>query len=399
MPATELPQSVMNPPHRQSQPPAPAGLPPRALALMATAGSLLALLPALQHADALAWSAWAGVTLAGLLGVGVGLRARPAQPSGPDGGAHPSVAATPSLATLLGKVLPVWRAQVTLAREHTEESAGTLVGELHGLAARFDAAGFGDSDGGGAGTRGRTQALLAECEQQLKPVVHSMGDIAAGHAEVVGSLRGMMAVTDELRGMADDVARIAQQTNLLALNAAIEAARAGEAGRGFSVVAAEVRRLSQDSADTARRIAQRIEQVTSMMASTSSAALQSVERDGRSIGATGQRVEEVLGHVRELGQGSEALIAHGQAIRGSIENLVVGLQFQDRVSQIVGAIEQDMGRLLGSVESGQALPPPPQWLERLQQAYTMRDQREQHGSVPGQPPHTGAASAARAVFF
>ncbi|BDI05145.1 hypothetical protein [Sphaerotilus microaerophilus] len=159
-----------------------------------------------------------------------------------------------------------------LVREHTEEAAGTLVGELHGLAARFDAAGFGD----GAGTRGRTLALLAECKQQLKPV---------------------------------------------------------------------------------------------------------------------------LGHMRELWQGSEVLIAHGQAIRGSIENLVVGLQFQDRVSQIVGVIEQGMGRLLGSVESGQALPPPPQWLARLQQGYTMRDQREQHRGGPGQPPQTGAASAARAVFF
>ncbi len=365
---------------------------------MAGASSLLAVLPALQHGDALSWLAWAGVTVAGLVGVGFSLRARPAQQEGHgDGGLSSDAAGNPvsALPALLGDVLPVWRAQVTLAREHTEEAAGTLVAELHGLTTQFDAAGFGEGDG----TRGRSQELLAECEQQLKPVVHTMGEIANSHSALVGSLRGMMAVTDELRGMADEVARIAQQTNLLALNAAIEAARAGEAGRGFSVVAAEVRRLSQDSADTARRIAQRIEEVTSMMASTSSSALQSVERDGRSIGATGQRVEEVLGHVRELGLGSEALIAQGQAIRGSIENLVVGLQFQDRVSQIVGAIEQDMARLLGSVESGQALPPPPQWLARLQQGYTMRDQREQHRGGPGQPPQTGAASAARAVFF
>lgn len=68
-------------------------------------------------------------------------------------------------------------------------------------------------------------------------------------------------VVAEVVAMTDVISKIAQQTNLLALNAAIEAARAGEEGRGFSVVAEEVRRLAEYSSDTAGKIKEVISQV------------------------------------------------------------------------------------------------------------------------------------------
>lgn len=82
-------------------------------------------------------------------------------------------------------------------------------------------------------------------------------------------------VVEEVKTMADSIGSIAEQTNLLALNAAIEAARAGEHGKGFAVVADEVRKLAEQAADAVTNIQDMVMQVE--------AAVQNLAQSGQNI--------------------------------------------------------------------------------------------------------------------
>jgi methyl-accepting chemotaxis protein len=91
-------------------------------------------------------------------------------------------------------------------------------------------------------------------------------DISDRRVAVTQTLQAMGSVeevSDRIANIVTSINQIAEQTNLLALNAAIEAARAGEAGRGFSVVADEVRSLALRSGESAREIGQLVEETHS----------------------------------------------------------------------------------------------------------------------------------------
>lgn len=176
---------------------------------------------------------------------------------------------------------------------------------------------------------------LARSEEAADHTVRVIG-------EVSGAIQVLSSSTGKVEQVVSVIADIAEQTNLLALNAAIEAARAGEHGRGFAVVADEVRTLSRRTADSTGEIRQWVDDLVGNV--------EGIERRLHQMRNAGDENRNELNNLREhletLNQHFSRLEALSQDIDGAIlaqrDNI-------DRVGRRTQSLTQSAERLVGSV--------------------------------------------------
>ena len=154
--------------------------------------------------------------------------------------------------------------QVNEALDGIRTRGDNLVGgaqEVHGLASAIEA---------------EAEAKRIEIDRALKILF----DVRSIVEQAAAQVRELNTSASEINKFVVSVGRIAEQTNLLSLNAAIEAARAGEAGRGFGVVAGEVRKLADQTQAAADDVVKMTESVTTRVLATSKAMEQGVTHVG-----------------------------------------------------------------------------------------------------------------------
>ena len=178
----------------------------------------------------------------------------------------------------------------------------------------------------------KTRSVGDRSEELIK----QMEDIEKTSIESVNAIKELEAKSMQINEIVSLITNIADQTNLLALNAAIEAARAGEHGKGFAVVADEVRKLAEESGSAAKQISDLITEIQT----GTSVVVESVEKGNTTVSSGVQALDVTAKAMREIVEGSikvaemvQDIAAAAEEQSASIEEITASVEEVTSISQ------------------------------------------------------------------
>ncbi|MCC9024190.1 methyl-accepting chemotaxis protein [Bacillus nakamurai] len=229
-------------------------------------------------------------------------------------------------------------------------------------------------------TAGSGEALVAKTVGQMKTI-----DRSVQQAEAV--VKGLETKSQDITSILNVINGIADQTNLLALNAAIEAARAGEYGRGFSVVAEEVRKLAVQSADSAKEIETLIQEIVKEIA-TSLSVFQAVNQDVKEgLNITDQTAEsfkkisemttQISGALQHMNATLEQLAAGSQNVTNAVDDInEVAKEGSSSIQDIAASAEEQLASMEEISSSAETLAHMAEELQQVTRKFTIESENE-----------------------
>ncbi|WP_112196289.1 methyl-accepting chemotaxis protein [Pseudomonas sp. LG1E9] len=190
-----------------------------------------------------------------------------------------------------------------------------------------------------SGSAQQTRRIAEDSSRDSQRTTASIQQLNQRLTDTADALQQVSQQGQQIQSVVDTIRGIAEQTNLLALNAAIEAARAGEQGRGFAVVADEVRSLSQRTQASTAQIAGTVDSLratVSQAVTLMGAACEQALTDAESVTGLGTRLGEIAGAVQNV---TDTLAQIATAVEEQAATA-------DEVSGNIQQVDQAAGRLL-----------------------------------------------------
>lgn len=186
--------------------------------------------------------------------------------------------------------------------------------------------------------------FIGETEELLTYFVDSVVATSKDSMYLMHRLDDMSEKVNAVFSLLVDVREIASQTNLLALNAAIEAARAGEAGRGFAVVADEVRKLSKKSDDFSEEINQTTQSIKGALDAAGEVVNRIVSADMSVAINSKQKVSDMSLVMAGMNDKTSSVLTEtsevGEQISLMVDQAITSLQFEDMSTQLAAHIQR-----------------------------------------------------------
>ncbi|WP_338521395.1 methyl-accepting chemotaxis protein [Pseudomonas batumici] len=203
------------------------------------------------------------------------------------------------------------------------------------------------------------RSLAEDGQQVVDKTINAMQQLSAKISDSCGNIETLNSNTVNIGQILEVITGISQQTNLLALNAAIEAARAGEAGRGFAVVADEVRNLAHRTQDSAQQVQKMIEELqvgareaVGIMTDSQRQSENSVgiaNQAGERLGSVTQRIGEIDGMNQSVATATEEQTAVVESINVDITEINMlnqeGVENLQSTLRACADLEQQAARL------------------------------------------------------
>ena len=229
-----------------------------------------------------------------------------------------------------------------------------------------------NDDGGHEGAQQKFENFVHLTSATMSDFVDSTVQNSKNAMELVEKMDAIKAEVSSILSILTEVESIAKQTNLLALNAAIEAARAGEAGRGFAVVADEVRNLSENTNKFSKQIRKLVHSVDVSLGSAESTINKLAATDMTPVMTSKQQVQLMMADLAELNAAVANNAAELNLINAKVEKnvsvAVSTLQFQDMSSQLIGHAQMRLTALqevAGEMSQGTDSPTRSEYIDQI----------------------------------